>query len=110
MQLNKQLILFRYILGQFGYDTFEELRDDFNNQETGTSSTGFTFFAATIMSSPKKKVEDNLIQLYDEAIQGYEKKLRENRLNLSFHSNTISGFLCFSLNTFLIYTAAKKIR
>lgn len=63
MQLSKQLILFRYILGQFGYDTFEALRDDFNNQETGTSSTGYTFFAATIMSNPNKKVEDNLIQL-----------------------------------------------
>jgi len=45
MQLSKQLILFRYILGQFGYDTFEELRDYFNNKEIGTSSTGHTFFS-----------------------------------------------------------------
>ncbi len=79
MQLNKYLILFRYILGQFGYDTFEELRDDFNNKATGTSSTGYTFFAGAIMSNPNKKVEDSLIQTYDDAIQGYEKKLRENR-------------------------------
>jgi hypothetical protein len=79
MQLNKQLILFHYILRQFGYETFEELRDDFSNKEAGTSSTGYTFFAALVMSNPKKKIMDNLIQQYDEAIQDYEKKLRENR-------------------------------
>lgn len=37
------------------------------------------FFAAAVMSKPKKKVDDNLIRQYDEAIQSYENKLRENR-------------------------------
>ena len=79
MQRSKHLILFRYILSQFGYETFEELRDTFNNMETGTSSTGYTYFASALMSNPKKKVKDIQIREYDEAIQGYEKKLRENR-------------------------------
>ncbi|MEX0967121.1 MAG: hypothetical protein WD077_07775 [Bacteroidia bacterium] len=55
------------------------MRDKFNDQKSGTSSTGYTFFAGTLMANSEKKIEDRSIQQYDEAIQGYEKKLRENR-------------------------------
>jgi hypothetical protein len=79
MQLSKQLVLFRYILKQFGYEEFEDLRDEFNNKDSGTSSTGYTFFASALMANSDKLVDDRLIQEYDEAIQNYEKKLRENR-------------------------------
>lgn len=79
MQLEKQLVLFRYILHQLGYEAFEDLRDEFNNKESGTSSTGYTYFASALMSNSDKRIEDRAIQQYDEAIQGYEKKLRENR-------------------------------
>lgn len=79
MQLEKQLVLFRYILLQLGYEAFEDLRDEFNNKESGTSSTGYTFFASALMANSDKLIEDRAIQHYDEAIQGYEKKLRENR-------------------------------
>ena len=79
MQLEKQLVLFRYILHQLGYAAFEDLRDEFNNKESGTSSTGYTYFASALMSNADKRIEDRAVQQYDEAIQGYEKKLRENR-------------------------------
>lgn len=79
MQLEKQLVLFRYILRQLGYEAFENLRDEFNNKESGTSSTGYTFFASALMANSEKLIEDRTIQQYDEAIKGYEKKLRENR-------------------------------
>ena len=79
MQLEKQLVLFRYILHQLGYEAFEDLRDEFNNKESGTSSTGYTYFASALMYNSDKLIEDPAIQQYDEAIQGYEKKLRENR-------------------------------
>ncbi|RMG32116.1 MAG: hypothetical protein D6730_00170 [Bacteroidetes bacterium] len=79
MQLEKQLVLFRYILYQLGYEAFEDLRDEFNNKESGTSSTGYTYFASVLMANSNKRMEDRVIQQYDEAIQGYEKKLRENR-------------------------------
>lgn len=78
MQLEKQLVLFRYILRQLGYVAFEDLRDEFNNKESGTSSTGYTFFASALMANSDKLIEDLAIQRYDEAIQLYEKKLREN--------------------------------
>lgn len=79
MQLETHLVLFRYILYQLGYETFEDLRDEFNNKESGTSSTGYTYFASALMSNSDKRIEDRAIQQYDEAIQGYEKRLRENR-------------------------------
>lgn len=79
MQLEKQLVLFRYILHQLGYEAFEDLRDEFNDKESGTSSTGYTYFASALMSNSDKLIEDRAIQQYDEAIQGYEKKIRENR-------------------------------
>ncbi len=79
MQLNKQLILFRYILRQFGYDTFDSLREEFNTRETGTNSSGHTFFASILLNRSEKLIENQTIFTYDEAIQGYEKKLRENR-------------------------------
>jgi hypothetical protein len=79
MQLEKQLVLFRYILHQLGYEAFEDLRDEFNDKESGTSSTGYTYFASALMSNSDKLIEDRSIQQYDEAIQGYEKKLRENQ-------------------------------
>lgn len=79
MQLEKQLVLFRYILLQLGYEAFEDLRDEFNNKDSGTSSTGYTFFASALMANSEKLIEDRAIQQYDEAIQGYEKKLRKNR-------------------------------
>ena len=43
MQLNKSLILFQYILKQFSYGAFEDLRDEFNHKADGVSSTGYTF-------------------------------------------------------------------
>ncbi len=79
MQLDKQLVLFRYILRQLGYESFEDLRDDFNTIKSGTSTTGYTYYASILMSNSEKLIEDRLIQQYDEAIQSYEKKIRENR-------------------------------
>lgn len=79
MHLNKQLILFRYILSQFGYDSFDILREEFNTRETGTNSSGHTFFASILLNRSEKLIENQIIFTYDEAIQGYEKKLRESR-------------------------------
>ncbi len=109
MQLSKHLILFRHILGQFGYETFEELRNDFNNKETGASSSGYTFFAASVMSKPRKKADDHLIQQYDEAIQTYEKKLRENRAEPFFSFKYYQWFsLLFTEYFFDFYSNHKE--
>jgi hypothetical protein len=105
MQLDKQLVLFRYILRQFGYETFEDLRDEFNNKDGGVSSTGYTFFASALMTNTGKLIDDASIQLYDEAIQGYEKKLRENRAEPFFSFKYYQWFsLLFTEYFFDLYS------
>ncbi len=94
MELEKKLVLFRFILRQFGYDSFEDLRDEFNKKDGGISSTGYTYFASALMTNSAKLIEDQAIQEYDEAIQGYEKKLRENRAEPFF---TFKYYQWFSL-------------
>lgn len=79
MQLSKQLILFRYILKQFGYDSFETLREEYNTKETGTNATGRSYFASVLVNRTEKLIDNQTLYTYDEAIQVYEKKLRNNR-------------------------------
>jgi len=78
MQLSKQLVLFRYILWQLGYTEFEAMREEFHNQQTGTNTTGMSYFASALMAKANKQIDEQLIREYDDAIQGYENKLRQN--------------------------------
>ena len=78
MQLNKHLVLFRFILKQFGYDDFESLRDEFNNKQTGYDATGRSYFVGSLLGAPKT-VSDLTLLTYDDAIRVYEEKLRVQR-------------------------------
>ena len=110
MQLNKQLILFRYILKQFGYEEFESLREEFNNKQTGTSSSGHTFFAGALLGNANKLIEDRALQEYDEIIQEYEKKLRENRAEPFFSFKYYQWFaLLFTEYFFDSYSTNSKL-
>ena len=97
MRLDKQLVLFRHILYQLGYEAFEDLRDEFNNKESGTSSTGYTFFASALMANSDKHIKD-------QAIQGYKKKLRGNRaepfLSLKYYQWFSLLFTEYSLDVY----------
>ena len=110
MELSKQLILFRYILRQFGYQEFEVLREEFNNKEHGVSTTGYTYFASFLMSNSDKLIDDRAIQGYDEAIQLYEKRLRENRAEPFFSFKYYQWFaLLFTEYFFDIYHNNKDL-
>jgi hypothetical protein len=37
MKLSNKLVLFRYILKQFGYEEFEEISQEFNSQQETTN-------------------------------------------------------------------------
>ena len=95
MQFSKQLILFRYILNQFGYDNFDLLRDEFNTKETGTNATGRTYFASVLQNRAEKLIDNQTLFIYDDAIQEYEKKLRENRAEPFFSFKYYQWFSLF---------------
>ncbi|MDA3898552.1 MAG: DEAD/DEAH box helicase family protein [Desulfobacteraceae bacterium] len=78
MQLGKQLILFRYILKQFGYEDFDTLRQEFNTRSTGSNATGRSYFAGVLVNRTNKRVGNHTLFTYDEAISGYEEKLRKH--------------------------------
>jgi len=85
MQLQKRLVLFNYILDQLGYSDFETVRNEFNGKQTGGVSSGLSYFASAVLSRDGRKVSDHEIRQYDEAILGYEKKLRDNRAEPFLH-------------------------
>lgn len=78
MKLSKHLVLFRYLLHQFGFESFEKLRDEFSNKLSGYDATGRSYFANSLMSI-KKKVNDRALLDYDDIIKGYEQELVKHR-------------------------------
>jgi hypothetical protein len=81
MEFNKQLVLFHYILEQFGYKDFDTLRDDFSNLQTGYDATGKSYFVNSLLGS-RKSIDDTTLLQYDAAIKSYEQKLKRNRSEL----------------------------
>lgn len=94
MQLSKQLILFRFILKQIGYDDFETLREEYNVRETGSANDGSSYFASTLMGRTRKSVPNHILSAYDEAIRDYETKLRTHRAEPLF---TLKYYQWFAL-------------
>jgi hypothetical protein len=78
MQLSNSLILFSYILRQFGFKSFTELRDAFSTKLNGYDSSGRSYFASALLATPKP-VADSILLQYDEVIRGYEQALIRHR-------------------------------
>jgi hypothetical protein len=78
MQLSKHLVLCRYILKQFGFDDFEELRDGLSAVKPGYDATGRSYFSGYLLGRPKT-IDDPSLLRYDETIKGYEDRLRQQR-------------------------------
>ncbi len=93
MRLSKQLVLFRYILNQFGFDDLEDLHDGFNTMKSGYDATGRSYYIGSILGKPKV-VDDRTLLHYDEAIKSYEDRLRQNRSEPFF---TFKYFQYFAL-------------
>ncbi|MBM4309877.1 MAG: hypothetical protein FJ119_02875 [Deltaproteobacteria bacterium] len=78
MALNKNLVLFHYILRQFGYDNFEKLIDEFSAKQPGYDATGRSYFANALLGA-QKSIDDRALLAYDQAIRDYEGRLRTHR-------------------------------
>ena len=71
MDFNKQLVLFSYLLRQFGYEDFESLRDAFSDKESGYDATGRSYFMNALIGNRQKSIDDATLQGYDDAIQSF---------------------------------------
>lgn len=74
MKLSKYLVLFRYLLRQFGFESFEKLQDEFSNKLSGYDATGRSYFANALMAT-RKLVPDQTLLYYDGVLKEYEEKL-----------------------------------
>lgn len=78
MKLSKHLVLFRYLLHQFGFEDFEKLREEFKEKMAGYTAMGHSQFAASLMGNPKPVTNSDLMR-YDEEIRSYEEELIRHR-------------------------------
>lgn len=84
MDFNKQLALFSYILEQFGYEDFDSLRETLGDKQTGYDATGRSFFINALVGNKNKYIDDQTLLNYDEAIRGYEERLKDSMNKPSF--------------------------
>src|SRR5437773_121730 len=78
MKLSKHLVLFRYLLHQFGFEDFEKLREEFKEKLSGYTATGHSHFANALLGNVKH-VDNSELLRYDDVIRGYEEDLIRHR-------------------------------
>ncbi len=85
MNIEKYLLLNKYILSLFGVEDFRELKEHLQNVPEGTESDGKTFFLHSILSH--FKIQDpsleEALHRYDENIQTYQKLISYRRKPVS---------------------------
>ena len=79
MKLENYLVLNKYLLNLFGFDTFDDLREKLKDQKEGRDNEGKSYFIDVIIGLPNLKIPQNILLRYDMAIRGYTKRLSLNR-------------------------------
>jgi len=79
MNLSKHLVLYRFLLSQFGYENHEQMRADYADKRGGYDAGGRSYFAGTLLGNKNRKIEETILLQYDEAIKGYEEELVKHR-------------------------------
>lgn len=80
MNIEKYLILNKYLLSLFGVDDFRDLQGKLKDAHIGVDSDGRTRFVNTLRSSfDNLKIQEDTLLRYDENIQSYVKKINYKR-------------------------------
>jgi len=80
MNLEKYLILNKYLLSLFGVNEFRELQEKLKDASVGTDSNGRTYFLNILRSAfENRKISDDALFIYDENVQSYVKKINFRR-------------------------------
>ncbi len=83
MNIEKHLVLNKFFLHLAGYSEFDNLREDFNQTPEGCDAAGNSYVLHALMGKEVRMAEHDL-KRYDEAIKGYEDKLKANRNETDF--------------------------
>ncbi len=82
MELEKHLVLNKYLLNLFDFDDFNKLREKLKDIQEGYDSSGRSYFVDVLIGL-KPEWEEELLR-YDEAIKEYVERLGENRNQPNF--------------------------
>ncbi len=87
MNLEKSLILNKYLLYLFGFENFSDFKREFENKREGFDSDGKSYFADVIVGLENLRLALEEILVYDHSIKEYVERLSKNRrenINLKY--------------------------
>jgi hypothetical protein len=79
MKLENCLVLNKYLLNLFGFDSFDDFREKLKDQKEGFDNEGKSYFIDVIIGFPNLKIPQDVLLKYDAAIKDYTKRLSANR-------------------------------
>ncbi|MGB9794862.1 DEAD/DEAH box helicase family protein [Caldisericum exile] len=82
MKLEEHLVLNKYFLNLFGFNDFNQLRENLKKDQEGYDSNGRSFFVDALIGF-KPEFEESLLK-YDETIKEYVRRLGEKRNQPNF--------------------------
>jgi Type III restriction enzyme, res subunit len=79
MQLGQHLVLTSWLLKSFGFERFEQLRDEFSTRQHGYDSLGRSYFANALLGKAGMAVGEHQLFDFDAYIREAEDRLRSRR-------------------------------
>ncbi|MEN3014388.1 MAG: DEAD/DEAH box helicase family protein [Endomicrobiia bacterium] len=79
MEIEKYLVLNKYLLSLFGVSEFKELQEKLKDVQVGEDSDSVSYFCNVLRSLDNLKIPENLLLQYDRNIQSYVKKINFKR-------------------------------
>jgi len=83
MNIEKYLVLNKYLLSLFGVSDIRDLLNELKNKSEGTDSDGRSYFVNALRGIEKLKIQSKNLLAYDENIQFYVKKISYRREPIS---------------------------
>lgn len=107
MSISDKLVLFKYLLGKFGYEKFDDLQKKFSDEELKADTADHSVFYAVLKDKVRFPSEDLL--RYDENLIGHLGRInrhRQRRIDLKYYQYLSLLFTEYYLDRFLSDRAA----
>jgi len=83
MEIEKYLVLNKYLLSQFGVNDIKDLLDELKNKNEGIDSDGSSYFVKSLIGLDGLQLSKDALLEYDQNIQFYVKRINFRRQQVS---------------------------